>query len=192
MKKNLFFAFFACVALAFVSCEEPVQPVEYSLTLNQTTVELEVGGSVKLNAIVSPAGEQVPVITWTSDNSEVAVVNASGIVEAIATGSATITATLNVEGVAPATCLVTVTNDAALNNFTLGGYGLFGSPEMIAGTDTTLALSDGDYQCQLGFISLYAWDDNIVYTGQGFSGMGFFIVADLCLGSDSCLVDYCR
>jgi hypothetical protein len=179
MKKNLFFAFFACVALAFVSCEEPVQPVEYSLTLNQTTVELEVGGSVKLNAIVSPAGEQVPVITWTSDNSEVAVVNASGIVEAIATGSATITATLNVEGVAPATCVVTVTNDAALNNFTLGGYGLFGSPEMIAGTDTTLALSDGDYQCQLGFISLYAWDDNIVYTGQGFSGMGFFFVADL-------------
>ena len=70
-------------------------------------------------------------------------------------------------------------NDTLLNNFTLGDYGFFGSPEMIAGTDTTIALSDGDYQCQLGLISLYAWDDNIVYTGQGFSGMGLFFVADL-------------
>ena len=173
MKKNLFFAFFACVALAFVSCEEPVQPVDYSLTLNQTTVELEVGGSVKLNAIVSPAGEQVPVITWTSSDSEVAVVNASGIVEAVATGTATITATLNVEGVAPATCTVNVTNDAILNNFTVGGFELFDLGAPIAGTDTVLEISVGAVNCQLAMGLYYIWDDGIVMAGNSLTGAGF-------------------
>ena len=173
MKKNLFFAFFACVALAFVSCEEPVQPVEYSLTLSQTTVELEVGGSVKLNAIVSPAGEQVPVITWTSSDSEVAVVNASGIVEAVATGTATITATLNVEGVAPATCTVNVTNDAILNNFTIGGFELFDLGAPIAGTDTVLEISVGAVNCQLAMGLYYIWDDGIVMAGNSLTGAGF-------------------
>ena len=173
MKKNLFFAFFACVALAFVSCEEPVQPVEYSLTLSQTTVELEVGGSVKLNAIVSPAGEQVPVITWTSSDSEVAVVNASGIVEAVATGTATITATLNVEGVAPATCTVNVTNDAILNNFTVGGFELFDLGAPIAGTDTVLEISVGAVNCQLAMGLYYIWDDGIVMAGNSLTGAGF-------------------
>lgn len=180
MKKNLFFAFIACAALAFVSCEPTPQPVDYTISLNPTEVELEVGGSVKLNAVVSPAGEQAPTITWSSSNPEVATVNGSGIVEALATGTATITATLNVaDGVKEATCVVNVTNDAVLNNFAIGDYGLFNIGNPIAGTDTVLEISVGEVNCQLFEGLFYVWDDNLVYAdGVGFSGAGYMFTAE--------------
>ena len=180
MKKSLFFAFFACAALAFVGCEPTPEPIQWAIALDPAEVTLENGQTVKLTAVVTPADQQAPAITWTSDNPEVATVNASGIVEAVGFGTATITATLAVEGVQPATCAVNVTNDAALNNFALGGYGLFGTPSMIAGTDTVLELSDGAYDCQLGYISLYAWDKDVVFVnGSGFSGSGLFLMVDM-------------
>lgn len=180
MKKSLFFAFFACAALAFVGCEPTPEPIQWAIALDPAEVTLENGQTVKLTAVVTPADQQAPAITWTSDNPEVATVNASGIVEAVGFGTATITATLAVEGVQPATCAVNVTNDAALNNFALGGYGLFGNPSMIAGTDTVLELSDGAYDCQLGYISLYAWDQDVVFVnGSGFSGSGLFLMVDM-------------
>lgn len=181
MKKSLFFALFAFVAFAFVGCEpQPGEETNFTIVINQTELTLEMGESVKLNAIITPATDQAPVVKWTSDNPEVVTVNGSGIVEAVGLGTAVITATLDVEGVAPATCIVNVTNDAILNNFNLGGFGLFGTPEMIPGTDTVLTLSVGDCDCQLGYISLYVWDDNIVFVnGTGFSGEGFFFTADL-------------
>jgi hypothetical protein len=180
MKKSLFFALIACVALVFVGCEPKPQPITWGITLDQTEVTLEAGGSVKLTAVVTPADQQAPAITWTTDNPDVAVVNGSGIVEAVGLGTATITVTLAVEGVAPANCVINVTNDAVLNNFALGGYGLFGQPSLIEGTDTVLELSVGPMQCQLGYISLYAWDENIVFVnGSGFSGSGQFLMVDM-------------
>ena len=180
MKKSLFFAFLACAALVLVGCEQKPQPITWAITLDQTEVVLEEGGSVKLTAIVTPADQQAPAITWTTDNPDVAVVNGSGIVEAVGLGTATITATLAAEGVAPANCVITVANDAVLNNFALGGYGLFGQPALIEGTDTILELSIGAMQCQLGYISLYAWDENIVFvSGSDFSGSGQFLMVDM-------------
>ena len=178
MKKNLFIAFFACVALAFVSCGP--DPVNYTISLNQTEITLGVGATAKLNAVISPVVEQAPVITWTSSNPEVAKVNASGVVEGLEVGIVTITASLNIDGVEPATCQVNVTNDAVFDNFELGGYGCFGdyNPEyLIAGTDTVFTISVGEVKCQLGWNTLYAWDSNILFVnGQGFSGAGFMMV----------------
>lgn len=177
MKKNLFFAFFAFAALAFVGCEPKPQPVEYTLAVNPTEVTLEMGGQVKLNAVVTPAGEQMPAITWTSSNEEVATVNGSGIVEAVGLGEATITATLNAEGVAPATCLVKVTNDAVLNNFVLGGYALFNLGATIPGTDTVITLSDGSTEnCQLAPSVYYVWDEDIALAGNTITGAGLMFI----------------
>ena len=86
MKKSLFFALIACVALVFVGCEPKPQPITWGITLDQTEVILEAGGSVKLTAVVTPADQQAPAITWTTDNPDVAVVNGSGIVEAVGMG----------------------------------------------------------------------------------------------------------
>ena len=186
MKKNVFFALFAIVALVFVGCEPPVEPVDYTVAISTTELTMELDGTQKLTAVVTPATTAYSIL-WTSDNEAVATVNASGIVTGVGVGSATITATLNIpEGdatvgaVTPATCVVNVTNDAAFETFVLGGYGLFGSPQMIDGTEQMIDLSIGATKCQLGYISMYAWDENVVFSnGKGFSGAGFFMMADL-------------
>ena len=182
MKKSLFLALLAYATFAFVGCEKtPVNPGGsdgFVVKVAPTELTMELGATHKLTAVVTPSSSKA--IQWTTDNPEVATVNASGIVEAVGLGTAVITATIDASDVTPATCVINVTNDAVLNNFALGGYGLFGNPTLIEGTDTVLELSVGPLACQLGYISLYAWDENIVFVnGSGFSGTGNFLMADM-------------
>ena len=98
-----------CLALAVLSVvacgpkENPVVAVT-GVSLSQTSVSLEVGGSVSLTATVSPSDATDKTVSWTSSNSGVASV-AGGVVKAIAEGTATITATA---GGKSAKCEVTV------------------------------------------------------------------------------------
>ena len=178
MKKSLFFALIACVALVFVGCEPKVQPVDYTVKLSETELFVEKGATAKLTAVTMPAGAHAFV--WTSSDEAVATVNASGIVTAVDFGTATITATLKVvEGdetvgqVTPATCVVNVTNDAVLNTFELGGYALFDLGNPIAGTDTVLKISVGEVTCQLAPALYYVWNKDIVLSGNKLAGAGF-------------------
>ena len=180
MKKSLFFALIACVALVFVGCEPKVQPVDYTVKLSATELTLENGASDKLTAVVTPTSTYN--LVWTSSNPEVATVNGSGIVEAVGLGTTTITVTLNtpaedpaVGSVTPAACVVTVTNDAVLNTFQLGGYGLFDLGSPIAGTDTILKISVGEVTCQLAPALYYVWDNGIVLSGSKLTGAGFLM-----------------
>lgn len=184
MKKSLFFALIACVALVFVGCEPPVPPVDYTIKVSETALTLEKGASTKLTAVITPtpANATYPLV-WTSSNPEVVTVNASGIVEAVGLGTATITVTINVpEGdetvgtVIPATCSVEVTNDAVLNTFELGGYTLWDLGNPIAGTDKILTLSDGtEVTVQLAPSLYYVWDKGIVLVGNSLAGAGFIM-----------------
>ena len=180
MKKSLFSALIACVALVFASCEPQVQPVDYTVKVSATELTLENGASQKLTAVVTPTPSTTYPLVWTSSNPEIATVNASGIVEAVGLGTATITVTMNVpEGdetvgqVTPATCVVNVTNDAVLNTFELGGYALFDLGSPIAGTDTVLKISVGEVTCQLAPALYYVWDKGIVLSGNSLTGAGF-------------------
>ena len=181
MKKSLFFALIACVALVFVGCEPKVQPVDYTVKLSETELFVEKGATAKLTAVAMPAGAHAFV--WTSSDEAVATVNASGIVTAVDFGTATITATLKVvEGdetvgqVTPATCVVNVTNDAVLNTFELGGYALWDLGNPIAGTDTILTLSNGtEVTVQLAPSLYYVWDKGIVLSGNRLTGAGFLM-----------------
>ena len=171
----------ACVALAFVGCVPPVEPVDYTVKLSATELTLENGASDKLTAVVTPAATYA--LVWTSSNPEVATVNASGIVEAVGLGTTTITVTLNTPAedatvgvVTPATCVVNVTNDAVLNTFELGGYALFDLGNPIAGTDKALTLSNGaEVTVQLAPSLYYVWDKGIVLVGNTLSGAGFLL-----------------
>ena len=71
-----------------------------TLTLDQTALELTVGGTGKLAATGAEG------ITWTSSNAGVAAVGEDGTVTAVAAGTATISA--SAEGADPVTCTVTV------------------------------------------------------------------------------------
>ena len=79
-----------------------------SIELNKSTLALEVGGeSETLTATVSPAATTV---TWASSNTAVATVTSGGVVAPVAAGTATITASITVDGaVFRDTCAVTVT-----------------------------------------------------------------------------------
>lgn len=182
MKKSLFFALIACVALVFVGCEPKVQPVDYTVKVSEVTVTLEKGASTKLTAVAVPTPAVAYPLVWTSSDTAVATVNASGIVEAVGLGTATITVTLNTPAedpavgvVTPATCVVEVTNDAVLNTFELGGYGLFDLGNPIAGTDTVLEISAGAVTCQLAPALYYVWDKGITMVGNSLAGAGFLL-----------------
>ena len=166
-----------------VDCEGTTEErIDYVVQLNPTELTLDNGASQRLAAVVTPADCPYSVV-WESSNPEIATVNSTGVVEAVGLGTATITATINIpEGdatvgsVTPATCVVTVTNDAVLNTFEIGGYALFDLGNPIAGTDTTLTLSSGmEVTVQLAPSLYYVWDKGIVLSGNSLTGAGFIL-----------------
>lgn len=78
-----------------------------SVSLDQNTASLFVGEMVTLTATVLPEDATNKKITWTSSNEEVATVDASGVVTAVAAGSSNITVT-TVDGEYTAVCTVVV------------------------------------------------------------------------------------
>ena len=79
---------------------DPPNTPTVTLSLDQTALELTVGGTGKLTATGAEG------ITWTSSNAGVAAVGEDGTVTAVAAGTTTISA--SAEGADPVTCTVTV------------------------------------------------------------------------------------
>lgn len=75
------------------------------VTLSQSSLTLNVGGSSTLTATVTPSNATNKTVTWTTSNPSVATVS-GGKVTAVGAGTATITATTS--GGQKATCTVTV------------------------------------------------------------------------------------
>ena len=77
-----------------------------SVSLNKEEITLEIGGTETLTATVSPESATDKTVTWTSDKENIATVDNTGKVTAVAAGTAIITAkTANGK---TATCSVTV------------------------------------------------------------------------------------
>ena len=92
----------AFTASTQVTADIPVTGV----AISQTALTLNKGTSGQLSASCIPANTtEVPYITWSSDNTKVAKVDANGKVTAVGPGRATITANHDLIG---ATCVVTV------------------------------------------------------------------------------------
>ena len=85
----------------------PTEPT--GLTLTPTAVTLKVGNTEQLTATVEPHDRTFTVF-FTSDNEQIATVNADGLVKAVAEGTAHITARV---GHLTQKCVVTVSNSAA-------------------------------------------------------------------------------
>lgn len=94
--------------LAFVACSENDEPeIPESVTLSANDVDMLIGETLQLNATVATAVGNPTDLTWTSSNPNVATVDNSGKVTAVAPGEADITASLGA-GRASATCEVEV------------------------------------------------------------------------------------
>ncbi len=92
---------------------EPPTVLATSLTLNETAAEVTAGETLQLTATVLPENATDRTVTWTSSDPAVANVDATGLVTAVAAGTATITATTNDGSALTAICEVTV-NPAAI------------------------------------------------------------------------------
>lgn len=90
----------------------PVDPQEPTgVTLNKTTLSLEVAATETLIATVEPTNAEDKTVTWTSSDETIATVDANGLVTAIKAGTATITVSTinNIVG----NCALTVPEAAA-------------------------------------------------------------------------------
>jgi len=97
----------AVIAVKVGNVSTPPVPVT-GVSLNKGTLELEAGETERLIAVVAPAGAANKSVTWGSDDTDVATVDQSGNVLAVAAGTATITVT-TADGGFTAECEVTVT-----------------------------------------------------------------------------------
>jgi uncharacterized repeat protein (TIGR02543 family) len=103
----------AKMAICHVTVTDPnPQILLNAITLNKTSLALDVGKTSSLSVNYSPANAtEQPAATWSSSDAKIATVDAEGIVFAKAEGIATITATVHTEsGAKTATCHVTVTD----------------------------------------------------------------------------------
>ena len=99
----------ATMLVAFSSCKENTPDAKKKVTgvtLSETTKTIKIGEEFTLTATVSPDDAADKTIMWTSDNSNVAIVD-EGKVTAVAAGTANITVTTK-DGGKTATCAVTV------------------------------------------------------------------------------------
>lgn len=92
------------------TCGTPPPPVAVTgVSVSPTSASIGVGGTQQLTATVSPANATNKNVTWTSNNTSVATVNASGVVTGVAAGNATITVRTE-DGNFTATSAITVTS----------------------------------------------------------------------------------
>ena len=90
-----------------VTVTEPPTVSVTSVTLDKTSLTLDVGGSDTLTATVKPDDASNKAVTWSTSNEKVATVQ-DGVVTAVGAGKATITATTVDGSGVSATCEVTV------------------------------------------------------------------------------------
>ncbi|MBQ0081628.1 MAG: Ig-like domain-containing protein [Alistipes sp.] len=101
-------------------CAKNFKPVPTGLALDLTALSIPVGGHHKLLPQFTPTDTYNKRVIWTSSNSAVATVGDDGMVQAITTGSTTITARLEDETFEDS-CDITVTTPAVAHSDALGG-----------------------------------------------------------------------
>lgn len=90
-----------------------------SIVLDKTAATIYKGETLQLNATIAPANATNKSIAWTTSDEAVATVDAEGLVVAVGTGSATITATTEDKQLTAA-CAVTVPEGAYPNIYAYG------------------------------------------------------------------------
>ena len=88
------------------SCDITVETSPTGVTLNKASTTLNLNGTETLTATVTPITANNKTVTWSSGNSNIATVTSDGVVKAVASGTAIITA--RTSNGKTATCNVTV------------------------------------------------------------------------------------
>jgi uncharacterized protein YjdB len=141
-------------ATCAVTVTQPVTGVR----LNKTELSLNVNETETLVATVLPANANNQTVAWSSSNSAIATVDATGVVIAVSSGTAVITVTTEDDNF-PAECEVTVTKDACISELSLANVSVYPNP-----ADGELIIDNGE--ATFG-ASLLTMDNLSVYDTQG-------------------------
>ncbi|WDF59957.1 Ig-like domain-containing protein [Flavobacterium sp. KACC 22758] len=87
-----------------------------SVSLSPSSASLNAGGTQQLTPTVLPANATNKSVTYSSNNTAVATVNSSGLITAVANGTAAITVS-TVDGNKTSTCVVTVSTTSGGGNY---------------------------------------------------------------------------
>ncbi|SHG12190.1 Ig-like domain-containing protein [Flavobacterium johnsoniae] len=87
-----------------------------SVSLSPSSASLNAGGTQQLTPTILPANATNKSVTYSSNNTAVATVNSSGLITAVANGTATITVS-TVDGNKTSTCIVTVSTTSGGGNY---------------------------------------------------------------------------
>ena len=124
-----------------------------SITLDASQITVETGQSVQLEAVVYPEDATDKRIEWTSSNPAVAEVDAEGMVRAIGTGSAVITATSCDGSGVSAQCEILVDDSTGISGIDADGVSISVSGNCIvikglAGGPAAVRLLSADGVCR--------------------------------------------
>ncbi|MCR4566365.1 MAG: Ig-like domain-containing protein [Bacteroidales bacterium] len=97
------------------TCEVTVAQWVTGITLNKTTLALYNGENATIIATILPETANNKELTWTSSNTSIATVSASGVVTAVSGGIATITAMAKDGSMKYASCSVTASQNLSAN-----------------------------------------------------------------------------
>ena len=145
---------------------EPPTVLATSLTLNETVAEVTAGETLQLTVTVLPEDATDKSVAWGSSNEAVATVDATGLVTAVAAGTATITATTNDGSNLAASCEITVEATAAnrldVQNYTvLRGHSLT-LPVQLINTATNLTALQADIHLPEGITIEMDGDEYVI------------------------------
>lgn len=128
------------------SCNVTVQAIAVTnVSLNKSTINLQVGGNETLTATVLPDNATNKNLTWSSSAPAIASVDQTGKVTAHAAGSATITVASVEDNTKAATCTVTVTSGPPVPSTTLSLHvpEVYDAKEIAGGYGGTLSVING-------------------------------------------------
>ena len=138
------------------------------VSITSSSTEVSVGGTLSLNATVSPANATNKNVTWSSSNTSVATVSSTGVVTAKAAGETTITVTTvgtKSDGTSHASSTLAI-------HVTSSGGGSAGNTDVIDNSETST---------YIGSKATNAWND---FTLTGASGC-VYTVHSMGLGGGS-------
>lgn len=130
-----------------------------SISLNKTSINLQIGENEQLYATITPSNAQNKSINWTSSDPSIATVNSNGYVIAKKSGTATITATTK-DGNYTASCTVSITNPPLTAQGSIGLQMLTSSSGIVQGIYAEVIGSGGSGKYTYYYIELYK--DNVL------------------------------
>lgn len=143
--------------------EELIVPVSY-VNLSSTSLKLYEGYVAQLTATVGPKDATDKTVVWSSDNPAVASVDQAGLVTALQSGTAKVSAAA---GGKVATCSVTVSAAAVASAYYIDEYGVNHGKGIAIGMAVWAPVNCGYHKDDYKYGKLYQWGRKY---GQGYSG----------------------